>query len=108
MMKVTRIDVQVLGDRHYPLASGRIPEEQAREFSEVLADAQELNPAATAEDVIRAIWRMGMNKVANNTAQKIRVKTAAPILTPTAPILTTVEPTPPPAAPEPVDEQPGQ
>lgn len=54
-----KITLDVLGDRGFPLVQAKIPESFLTDFNELLQFAQERNPQATAEDVVRCIWRYG-------------------------------------------------
>lgn len=73
-MKVTRIDLQILGDRNFPIATARINEEQCRDFPTVLDAALKLNPSTTPEDVARAIWRYGTRALQGNLARRIPIR----------------------------------
>lgn len=74
-MKVSRIDLQILGERNFPLATARINAEQAKDFPTLLDAAVKLNPATTPEDVVRAIWRHGCRRVNNILATRHPINT---------------------------------
>lgn len=76
-MKVTRVNVQLLGARNFPLATGKIPEELCHDFGEVYAAALVNNPTATPEDVVRAIWRYGTRATRKAIKEHISIKTEA-------------------------------
>lgn len=73
-MKVTRIDVHILGERGFPLVLAKLTEAQSADFATLLATAQTKNPASTPEDVIRAIWRYGVRQTNKNFRDGIPLK----------------------------------
>ena len=71
MEQVVRVDVWVLGPRNYPLGYAKLPATLVADFPDLLHGAQRLNPATTAEDLMRAIWRYGARQIWRNTRHGI-------------------------------------
>jgi hypothetical protein len=71
MEPVVRVDVWVLGARNYPLGYAKLPAMLVADFPDLLHGAQRLNPAASAEDLTRAIWRYGARQVWRNLRHHI-------------------------------------
>ena len=59
MVKVTRVDLLVLGPRNSPVVQTRLPEAAVADLPGLVEAAQRLNPSVSYEEVIRSIWRHG-------------------------------------------------
>jgi len=73
MEPVVRVDVWVLGARNYPLGYAKLPATLVADFTDLLHGARRLNPAASAEDLTRAIWRYGARQVWRNLRHRIPI-----------------------------------
>jgi len=71
---VRRVNVWVLGNRDYPERLVKLPPDRVRDLPELIAGAQQLNPAVTADDVVRAIWRLGSRRLHQNLLRRIPVR----------------------------------
>ena len=66
-MDVRRVNVWLLGERDYPERLVKLPEHLVRDLPDLVATAQGLNPAATPDGVVRAIWRLGSYRLARTS-----------------------------------------
>jgi hypothetical protein len=70
-MDVRRVNVWLLGNRNFPERLVKLPEHLVRDLPDLVARAQQLNPAATADGVVRAIWRLGTYRLGQNLLRRI-------------------------------------
>jgi len=68
-MEVDQVRVLLLGDRGFPLADARVPKHMVGDVNGILELIHEHQPDFTVEDLLRAVWRMGVG-VALRQAQK--------------------------------------
>jgi hypothetical protein len=73
--RVVVIDMWILGERRYPFAHVKLPEDVVRDFPRLLELARGLNPAVSAESVARAIWRLGSYRLEQNLLRRIPLAT---------------------------------
>lgn len=57
--KVVRVDLLILGERNFPVASTKLPATVVVDLPELLEAARRRNPSLTYEEIVRAIWRHG-------------------------------------------------
>lgn len=69
--KVTRVDLMVLGERNFPVYSLKLPQTAVADLPELLAAARRMNPSFTYDEIIRAIWRFGTQRLANTLAKGV-------------------------------------
>lgn len=69
MPAVKAVQITLLGERNYPIASATGVAEAATEAA--LRDLMALNPAITASDVVMAIWEEGARIVAAQASRKL-------------------------------------
>lgn len=65
MEPVTRMDVMLFTGKNFPAVVVRLPDFVVAEIPHLLEAAKVLNPAATAEDVVRGIVRLGIRNLRN-------------------------------------------
>jgi hypothetical protein len=70
-MDVRRVNVWLLGNRNFPERLVKLPEHLVRDLPDLIAHAQRLNPVATADGVVRAVWRLGMYRLGQNLLRRI-------------------------------------
>ena len=75
-MDVRRVKIWLLGDRDYPERLVALGYDRVRDLPDLIARAQQLNPAVTADAVVQTIWRLGSYRLGQNLLRRIPVKTS--------------------------------
>jgi hypothetical protein len=73
-LDVQRIDVWLLGHHNYPERRVRLADHLVADLPDLIAGAQQLNPAVTPEAVVQAIWRLGRYRLQQNLLRRIPLR----------------------------------
>lgn len=74
MLNLKSVHVHLLGPRNELLKLAKLAGEQNGPLAALLEEARKKNPAATEEDLVRAIWVHGLHAVAANLTAERRLQ----------------------------------